>query len=120
MTIFLHLATPRNVSCTPWGCGDPRLRTTALEPFLFLNQLQISSAKKIRLKKNVEIMAFFKISRYVTALVLKVLFEKAAPLAFATFRNPCTGLPANVLPKIVLTLKLLSVFCALLNVTTIN
>ena len=31
-----------------------------------------------------------------------------------------TGLPANVLPKFVLTLELLAVFCALLCVTIIN
>ena len=54
--------------------------TDLLEPFLFLNQLHISSAKKIRL----EIMwkfcpSSFKVSHNATALVLKVPFEKSAP-----------------------------------------
>ena len=45
------------------GGACPR---TPLEPFLFLNQLQIGSAKKNTLeKKNLEIMAPpFKLSRY--------------------------------------------------------
>ena len=65
---------------------------TPLELFLFLNQPQISSAKKIRLKIMGKFYLLpFKISYYATALVLKVHFEKVPPLAFTTFRQPCAG-----------------------------
>ena len=59
------------IAITAWkflkffGRACPR---TPLEPFLFLNQLQITYAEKIRLKSNMEIIAPppFKISRCAT------------------------------------------------------
>ena len=42
------------------------------------------------LEKSVEIVVRFEISHYALALVLKVPFERAAPLAFTKFRHPCS------------------------------
>ena len=50
-------------ACKFSGGACPR---TTLEPFLFHNQLQISSAEKIRLKKLKIMPSHFKISRYAT------------------------------------------------------